>query len=150
MDTPTVPDDGDFRFAATLATRWVDEDNQGVLNNAVYLTLLEEARLRYFRDLQLMDGASFPFVLAQCNVRFLRPGAGGVDVVVRAKTTVLGNSSFVQVYRLGPADQEPWAEAEALLVAWDNGARAKRPMSPEFRAAVAAFEGAALDDGAPA
>ncbi|WP_419195421.1 acyl-CoA thioesterase [Engelhardtia mirabilis] len=126
-----------------MQTRWVDEDNQQVLNNAIYLTLLEEARLRYFRGLELMDGARFPFVLAQCNLRFLRPGCGGAEVVVAVRTTHLGSSSFSQSYRMGPQGEEPWAEAEALLVAWDNKARAKRPMTSAFRSAVARFEGLA-------
>lgn len=141
MQAPEVPPASDFRFADRLVTRWVDEDNQSVLNNAVYLTLFEETRLRYFRALGLMDGTRFPFVLAQCNVRFLRPGRGGAEVEVAARTTHLGRTSFAQAYRLGPPGEEPWAEAEALLVAWDNERRAKRELGPDFRARVAHFEG---------
>jgi acyl-CoA thioester hydrolase len=141
MELPPIPPGEDFRFRARLTTRWVDEDNQAVLNNAVYLTLFEEARLRYFRALDLMDGARFPFVLAQCNLRFLRPGVGGAQVVVMARTTHLGRSSFLQCYRLGPEGEAPWAEAEALLVAWDNELRSKRELTARFRDAVTEFEG---------
>jgi len=38
-----VPPSEAIRFRARCRTRWSDEDSQGVLNNAVYLTLLEEA-----------------------------------------------------------------------------------------------------------
>lgn len=142
MEPPALPPDGVFRFRARLTTRWVDEDNQAVLNNAVTLTLLEEARLRYFRALDLMDGAQFPFVLAQCNVRFVSPGRGGAEVEVAARTTHVGTSSFVQAYRVTAVDDGAvWSEAEALLVAWDNEARAKRPMTERFAAAVREFEG---------
>lgn len=140
MQPPELPPPATFRFRARLVTRWVDEDNQSVLNNAVYLTLLEEARLRYFRDLGVMEGARFPFVLAQCNLRFLRPGAGGVEVTVAARATHVGRSSLVQAYRLGPEGEEPWAEAEALLVGWDNERRAKRAFEERFRTAVLGFE----------
>ncbi|MEO0651193.1 MAG: acyl-CoA thioesterase, partial [Planctomycetota bacterium] len=126
MQTPELPPPATFRFLTHLVTRWVDEDNQAVLNNAVYLTLLEEARLRYFGGLELMEGARFPFVLAQCNLRFLRPGSGGTEVAVAVRTTHVGRSSLVQAYRLGPSGEGPWAEAEALLVGWDNAARSKR------------------------
>ena len=137
-------DDIVFRFRATLTTRWSDEDNQAVLNNAVYLTLLEEARLRYFTDLGLMEGGSFPFVLAQSHLRFAAPGRGGEEVVVEVRTTRLGNSSFEQVSRvLHASTQELWCEAEALLVAWDPLKRGKRSMTDEFRERVAAFEGLA-------
>lgn len=144
MQPPQVPPSGAIRSRYALRTRWSDEDNQRVLNNAVYLTLFEEARLAYFTELGLMDENQFSFVLAQTNVRFLRPGVGGAEVVVELATTHVGNSSFTQAYRVVPAGggaDEAWAEGEALLVAWDNGARAKRAMAPEFRAALVAREG---------
>lgn len=137
-----MPPDDQLRSEVRLVTRWVDEDNQRVLNNAVYLTLLEEARLRYFRDLGLMEAdGGFPFVLAQTNARFVAPGRGGREVSVRLSTTHLGNSSFVQAYRVRDAQSdEVWLEAEALLVAWDPVTRGKRQMSEEFRTRVAELE----------
>ena len=140
MENPNVPDSRTIRFRVTLHTRWSDEDNQGVLNNAVFLTLFEEARHRYFGDLGLLEGAMFPFVLAQTNVAFLSPGKGGVDVVVEAKTTVLGRSSFTQGYRVIDTGGVVWCEAEARLVAWDNVAHKKGSMSSTFRERVAAFD----------
>ncbi len=143
MQAPEVPPDDRLRSEARLVTRWVDEDNQRVLNNAVYLTLLEEARLRYFGELGLMEAdGGFPFVLAQTNARFVAPGRGGREVSVRLATTHLGKSSFVQAYRVRDvASGEVWLEAEALLVAWDPATRGKREMSPDFRARVAELEG---------
>ena len=141
MQAPQVPPSTEIRSRYRLRTRWSDEDNQKVLNNAVYLTLFEEARFAYFSELGLLDENQFSFLLAQTDVRFLRPGSGGVQVVVEIVTTHLGTSSFTQAYRVGPDGAEPWAEGEALLVAWDNGARAKCAMRPAFRAAIAAHEG---------
>jgi acyl-CoA thioesterase FadM len=145
METPRVPDSSSLGFRATLRTRWSDEDNQQVLNNAVFLTLFEETRFAYFSALGLLDANHFPFVLAQTNVLFVAPGRGGAEVIVEAATTHLGTSSFTQCYRVrdaasGPTHGEIWCEAEARLVAWDNARRAKGAMSPEFRARVAAFE----------
>ena len=144
MEPPRVPPPGELEFTARLSTRWSDEDTQGVLNNAVYLTLLEEARYRYFGSLGLLEGNCFPFVLMQTNGRFLRPGRGGAEVEVACATTHLGKSSFTQAYRVSPSDGgEPWFEAEALLVAWDEQKRTSKPMDEAFRRAVAAFEGLA-------
>lgn len=129
-----------FRFAMSLRTRWVDEDNQEVLNNAIYLTLMEEARHGYFSDLSLLRENRFPFVLAQANVRFVSPGRGGCTVRVEAATTRMGRTSFEQVYRVLGPDGELWCEAEALLVGWDLEAKAKTELTPEFKAAVEGFE----------
>ena len=125
-----------------LRTRWSDEDNQGVLNNAVYLTLMEEARHAYFTRLGLLAENQFPFVLAQVETRFVAPGRGGVDIVVELATVQLGRSSFQQEYRVREtASGAIWCEARALLVAWDNEARAKCEMSSEFRSAIERHEG---------
>lgn len=142
MEAPHVPPSEAVRFRATLWTRWSDEDNQGVLNNAVYLTLFEEARHRYFGSLGLLDGNRFPFLLLQCDVRFLRPGRGGVPVTAEIATTALGTSSIAQAYRIAPADgSAPWCEAAALLVCVDAATGRSVPMPQVFRERVAAFEG---------
>jgi acyl-CoA thioester hydrolase len=147
-----VPEDALLSTRVPLSTRWSDEDNQSVLNNAVYSTLLEEARLHYFRALGLMlpDG-SFPFVLAQCHLRFASPGRGGAAIEARMATVHLGRSSFEQAYRLrDAATGRVLVEARALLVAWDGASRTKRDMAPEFRAAIARHEGLEREPGSAA
>lgn len=142
MELPDVPVSDKLRFQTRLRTRWVDEDNQSVLNNAIYLTLMEEGRLAYFTELGLMDAARFPFVLAAANLRFLAPGRGGCEVVVEMSTTHLGDSSFTQAYRIRDgATGEVWCEAVHRLVSWSSETRSKRPMEPEFKQCVAEFEG---------
>lgn len=130
-----------FRFKVELRTRWSDEDNQGVVNNAAYLTLFEEARLAYFGGLGLLSAGQFPFVLAQCNLRFVQPGRGGESCSVWVCSTHLGNSSLEQAYRLLDAKGQCWAEAQAWLVGWDNQTRAKCAFSDHFRNQVARLEG---------
>jgi acyl-CoA thioesterase FadM len=142
METPHVPPSSQLRFRVTLHTRWSDEDNQAVLNNAVYLTLFEETRFRYFSDLGLLEENRFPFVLAQTNVLFMRPGRGGVDVIVEAGTTHMGTSSFTQAYRVIDArTRDVWCEGEARLVAWDPIGRKRGTMTDDFRRKVLAFDG---------
>lgn len=139
MDSPVSKD---LKFRVRLRTRWSDEDNQGLLNNAVYLTLFEEARHAYFSRLELMRERRFPFVLAQTNLRFLKPGRGGSDIVVEMSTTRLGGRSFEQFYRVSPLEgSEPWCEGEAVLVAWDDVLQCSQPLPPEFRRRIEAFEG---------
>jgi len=142
MHRPQVPDPARIRFRHRCRTRWSDEDNQNVLNNAVYLTLLEEARHGYFERLGMLDANHFPFLLAQCNVRFISPGRGAADVEVEAVTTELGYRSFQQAYRVRElAGGRVWAEAEAVLVTYDPATGKAVEMKPDFRAAIADFEG---------
>ncbi|MDF1837181.1 MAG: thioesterase family protein, partial [Planctomycetota bacterium] len=135
-DFPPLPEDSDLPFGCVLRTRWSDEDRQGVLNNAIYLTLFEEARLQYFLDLGLMPEASFPFLLAQSQLRFVSPGQGGVEVRVQMGTTHLGNSSFEQCYRVSGTDGRVWCEGRALLVCYDPETGKSRPMEERFRSVL--------------
>jgi len=137
METPNVPPSGSMTFRARLRTRWSDEDTQGVLNNAVYLTLFEEARFAYFSGLSLLEDNRFPFVLAQTNVVHLAPGRGGREVEVELATTQVGSSSFTQAYRVREASSgEVWCEGEARLVCVDPRSGRKAPMGATFRGAI--------------
>lgn len=132
MEVPHVPETPQHRLR--LRTRWSDEDTQGVLNNAVYATLLEEARHATCERLGLLRDNRFPFVLLQTNLRFLAPGRGGVEVEVELSTTHVGQSSFRQAYRVRDvASGTVLCEAEAVLVAWDAERRASRPLDEDFR-----------------
>lgn len=142
MESPRIPSPAEFRFRVRLRTRWCDEDNQRVLNNAVYLTLFEEARLAYFTQLGFVRANQFPFLLAQTNVVFVAPGKGGAEVELEARTTELGTTSFTQAYRVLEAHSGMlWAQAEARLVLYDPASGAKRAMPLEFRRAIAELEG---------
>ena len=137
MPAPAAPAGG-YTRTVELRTRWSDEDNHGVLNNAVYLTLFEEARLALFTELGAMDGARFPFVLAQAGVAFRSPGRGGCAVSVDVATLRVGTRSFTQGYRVRGPGGETWCEADALLVAVDeHGAACALP--PALEAAARAL-----------
>ncbi len=144
MERPRSLQPAEIRFRVRRRTRWSDEDNQHVLNNAIYLTLFEEARLAYFTELGFVRGNQFPFLLAQTNVLFVAPGRGGVEVEIAARTVELGTTSFTQLYRVSDgASGAVWAEAEARLVLYDPATGAKRAMPEEFRRAIAQLEGLA-------
>lgn len=139
MEAPHVPESARLRFRVKLTTRWSDEDNQQVLNNAVYLTLFEEARYRYFAEHLARN--QFPFLLAQTNVAFLAPGRGGADIELECGTTHVGTTSFTQAYRVrDAATGRVLCEGEARLVCYDAASGAKRPIGDDVRAAIVARE----------
>lgn len=142
MQAPQLPPAAALPFRHRLWTRWSDDDALAVLNNAVYFTLCEEARLRWCAELGVLEGAGgFGFVLAATNARFLAPGRGGEEVEVQMGTTRLGRSSFAQAYRVTRAkDGTVWAEIEAVMVSWDPQQRTSVPLPEAFRAAILARE----------
>jgi acyl-CoA thioesterase FadM len=130
-----------------------DEDNQRVLNNAVYMSLFEEARCRYFGKpvLNLLpDSFQFPFVLHSTTVRFVAPGSGAREnVKVYIKTTKISKSSLQQLYRV-EHDGVIWCEASAILVGWNVKLKKKADFTDHFRQTVSMFEGITPDSPAPA
>lgn len=137
METPRVPPSAQIAFRVRLRTRWSDEDTQHVLNNATYLTLLEEARFAFFSELGWIEENAFPFLLAQTNLLYLAPGRGGREVEVEVATTRVGTTSFTQAYRVRDvASGEVWCEAEARMVGWDGKSGRKTPLGDRFRASI--------------
>jgi acyl-CoA thioester hydrolase len=133
QDTPMF-----FRFAAEVPLRWVDVDSAGVVNNATYLSLMEQARYLYFQHLGLIADHAVPFLLAETTVKFLRPGRLGMRTEVAARVRSLGSSSFRMDFEVRAAD-EVLASAEAALVFVDASHR-PTPIPDEWRSTIAQFE----------
>lgn len=127
------------RFHTRQVVRWKDIDSWGVLNNAVYLTLLEQARYEYCRALGILVDGQIRFVLAEVRVRFAAPGRMGTTLDVAARTTSLRGSSFTMVYEVRDGARL-LAEAESVLVWVDDDLRPAQIPDP-VRAAIAAYEG---------
>ncbi len=127
-----------FRFAAEVPLRWVDVDSAGVVNNATYLSLMEQGRYLYFQHLGLMRDHAVPFLLAETTVKFLRPGRLGMRVEVAARVRTLGTSSFHMDFEVRAAD-EVLASAQAALVFVD-AAMQPTPIPDDWRATIAQFE----------
>lgn len=130
-----------FRFVTPTPLRWVDVDSEGVVNNAVYLSLMEQARFAYFEQLGLLAGGNVPFVLAETTVRFLRPGRLRMDVATAARVTRLGRTSFAMEFEVR-ADGGVLASGSAVLV-YVDAALKPVPIDALARTRIAAFEGIA-------
>ena len=129
-------------FVQTENLRWSDADLQGVVNNAVYLTMFEQARLAYFQSLGLMRGVAFPFLLGSTNVRFVRPGRPGMVVDVETRVVRLGTKSFDMAYRVA-CQGETIADGGATLVWVDESLQSAR-IPDAARSAIADREQIAL------
>lgn len=127
-----------YRFAASVPLRWVDVDSAGVVNNAVYLSLMEQARYLYFTHLGLLRDHAVPFLLAETTVKFLRPGRLPMNVEVAARVGQLGTSSFQMDFEVR-ADAEVLATGHAALV-WVDAAMRPTPIPGDVRAAIEQFE----------
>jgi len=110
--------------------RWRDVDSYGHVNNAVYLTYLEEARDRW-------AGSTLPgtnFVIVRIAIDFRRElSLQDEDVVVTCRASSYGTSSIRTVEQVIAKAGWVAAEAESVIVAHDERSRRARPLTDAER-----------------
>jgi acyl-CoA thioester hydrolase len=116
-------------FSKTLEIRWRDVDALGHVNNAVYLTYLEELLTSWLRPVIGDDWVNARVVLDWR--RELR--LADRRVVAKGELLRVGNSSITARISFERPDGVAAAEGEAVIVAWDPETRRSRPLTPAER-----------------
>ena len=129
-----------FRFDVELPVRYRDLDTLGHVNNAVYGTYLEQARVRYFDRVLDVPFEGREMVLAHLDVDFRRPVTmDDGPVRVGCGVTDIGESSIHMAYRVDAGEEEaPAATAESVQVAWDG--ESSRDVPESWRERFREFE----------
>lgn len=133
-----------FRFYHPIEVRYGDLDPQGHVNNARYLTYMEQARIQYIHQLGLWNGDSFidiGIILADVHVTYLAPIRFGQELRVGAQVSRMGNKSFGMEYLLeDPHSGVEFARGSSVLVAYDYRSSKTIPVPDQWRRIIAEFE----------
>ena len=86
-------------FSFSVRVYWEDTDAGGIVFYANYLKFFERARTEWFRSLgigqqQLLESTGAMFVVAQTNVRYLRPARLDDELIVTANVIETGRASL--------------------------------------------------------
>jgi acyl-CoA thioester hydrolase len=120
-----------------IEIRWRDQDAYGHVNNAVYLTYLEEVRDEWLDAALGGAGDAWGYVTARVAIDFRRELTQDDDAVVaRLRLVRIGNSSLTTREEIVTVAGELAAEAEAVLVARDVETGRSRPLTDDERAAL--------------
>jgi acyl-CoA thioester hydrolase len=155
----TAPDardlPGEFRHRVVLDVRFADTDAMGHVNNAVYLTYCEAARIQYWTDVtgesvaERHHGAE-SLILAEARITY-RAQVFHTDIVtVESRASRVGTSSFTLEHRLTARDEVGGGPArlvaisDSILVRYDYATERPTAITPEFLARMEAFEGRSL------
>ncbi len=137
-----------FRFYHPIEIRYGDIDAQGHVNNACYFTYMEQTRVRYIGSLGLWDRRTFDsvgIILAETSCTFLAPIELTDSIRVGVRTTHLGTKSLTTEYRFEEATRNRlMATGRAVLVAYDYQRQQSIPIPPDWREALARYEGLPL------
>jgi len=120
-----------------IEIRWRDLDSSQHVNNAVYLSYLEEVRTGWLAhvlgDREPVNG----FVLARVAIDYRRElTLDDEAVIARCRLDRLGTSSIRTLEEIRTAKGDLAAEAEAVVVAWDQANGGSRPLTDAERSAL--------------
>lgn len=134
-----------------LQIRWRDVDALGHINNAVYLTYFELARLAYIRALLGEDApidphtllpVNFEFILAEVNIRYRAPATLNDTLTVTIWVSQVGRKSFVFDYQITDAvTGRLVAEGCSTQVWYDYAAAASRAVPEEIVGRMETLQG---------
>ena len=113
-----------------IPIRWRDMDAYGHVNNAVFLTYLEQARDAWVQQLLGQVTNTWDFVLARVGIDYrhqLTQDDG--EVIVRCELASLGHSSIRTREEVRKTDGTLAAEAESVIVPRDPEANRSRPLN---------------------
>ena len=155
MAGPSDPRDlaGDFGHQTSVEVRFADTDAMGHVNNAVYLTFVEAARVGWWmattgEPLEREAGRAEGLILAEVEVAFRSPVVFGETVVVETRAERLGRTSLAIVHRLTASRPgEPIrlvATCRSVIVRYDYVTETPVPWAAGLIEAIEAFEGRLL------
>lgn len=118
-------------FRMPIELRWRDLDAFNHVNNANFMTYLEEARIRW------LDGACRPWIddtsiplLAAVQMNYRLPIPYPAEVAVELFAEKIGNSSLTLGHRIVDADGRLYADGHCVLV-WIERATGRPTALPE-------------------
>ncbi len=128
-----------YRFTK-MKVRFGDCDMFGHLNNAKYITYLEQARVDYFRDFPGInfqapqEKVNHSMILAEVTCSYKSPAFMDETLLVKVRTSELKRSSFIMEYEVvEETTQRLVATGRTVGVMYDYKAKKSVEIPQEFR-----------------
>ena len=127
-------------FRMPLQLRWSDLDAFNHVNNARYLTFLEEARIRWFDSIgEAWVTDEFAPVVVSVQLNYKQPIPYPADVEVDLYVEKVGNTSTTIAHRIVSADGKTLYNDGTVVAGWiDRKTGRPRPLPESIRRAVGA------------
>jgi acyl-CoA thioester hydrolase len=142
MKNNSIPPAEAFRHKTNVEVRFADMDSFGHVNNASFLTFVEQARIKYFDDISgwHYDATKEGVILAHASLNFLRPLDFKEKLTVLTMCSHIGTKSISIVHRIIAGEREEVATAESVVVSFDYSLMKSSPVPVEWREAIEKFE----------
>ena len=124
-------------FSHRLDVRFRDCDALGHVNNAVYLTYLEQARIHHWRAAGVPSrpqGDGIPgIILARAEIDYRRPARYGDVLEIRRGVAAIGRTSFTYEYEIVSEGGALVASARTVMVSYDYTLNRPAPVTDAWR-----------------
>ena len=126
-----------MKFATEIEVRFADLDAYGHVNNAVFFTYLETARVKLFREdfAEMMQSGLF-FLVAEASCRYRKPIELHDRVHIDISAEDFCRSSFTLNYLIHDNKGKEFAEARTVMVCFDQRRGKTISLPDHFRAAL--------------
>lgn len=119
-----------------LPVRFRDLDPLNHVNNALFSTFYEEARIEFIRGVPSFSGQldnGFSFVLANIEINFVRPIEYPAEVIVGTGIKQLGNSSITSFQSIFTKEEKKLVSVAEASGVWFDIKRKKPARLPEVK-----------------
>ena len=135
-----------FKHSITFPVRFMDLDALNHVNNARYLNYLEEARIKYSKD--ILDTyhsiEDLKVLVARVEIDYLFPIEFGSDVKVYTRVAKVGTKSFnfeCVICSVTNGKEIPAAHSIVTLVSFDPKTGKSVEIDQVLKARIVSFEG---------
>ena len=136
-----------FKHKSAVTMRWSDLDELAHVNNAVFLTYIEEARIRYLVEAVQWDWKKEGIIVGRIEIDYLAPLLYPYPAFAYTRCSKLGTKSFDLEYlitSLKNGKETPVAAAKTIMVSFDYATNASQVLPQSARDRFIAFEGESL------
>lgn len=131
-----------FPYNVAIEVAFRDIDAMGHVNNAVYLSYLETARIKFLMDLlELKRLGELPMIMAEATISYKAPAFFGEQLTVGVGVSRFGGKSFDIISQISGGDGRLVALAKTVQVAFDYAAGQTIAVPEALKARVQAFQG---------
>ena len=109
----------DFLLKHEISTRWKDLDAFGHVNNAVFLSYIEDARILFFKRWNI-DYKERSLIVASAKIDYLIQVEHPSELIIGQRVSRIGNTSFdIHSVVFNKATLEPVCESTIVSVAFN-------------------------------
>ncbi|ABE75019.1 acyl-CoA thioesterase [Psychrobacter cryohalolentis] len=129
-----------FAVIYSQQVEWGDMDSFGHVNNVVYYTYAQNARIHYNSQLNLFNKNTFS-VMAASSCQYFKPVVYPDTLWIGVRIKKIGNASLIHEYTYySTAMNTIVASGESVLVYLDKATGQKKNIDETKKAAISAFE----------